>query len=215
MNIKAVLFDMDGVLVHSEHLIKAAAKRALAQWGVTAQDEDFVPFVGAGEDKFVGGVAEKHGVPYDLAMKAKAYEIYLQLLEKEDIGHEGVKQTLLTLKEQGYKLAVCSSADEIKVSANLRAIDCAQGIFDYVVSGDKVPNKKPAPDLFLNAMQALGMNSTDCVVIEDALNGIQAARAAGMQVIGITTYFDEQTLRKEGPDAVCMDIRDIVAIIGK
>ena len=76
----AVLFDMDGVLVDSEPIINAAAIRALAEFGVTARPEDFEPFVGAGEDRYVGGVAELHGRKYIPEMKRRTYEWYLKLL---------------------------------------------------------------------------------------------------------------------------------------
>ena len=76
----AVLFDMDGVLVDSEPIINAAAIRALAEFGIQAKPQDFEPFVGAGEDRYVGGVAELHGKTYLLEMKRRTYDWYLQLL---------------------------------------------------------------------------------------------------------------------------------------
>lgn len=65
-----IIFDMDGVLVDSEPVIRMAAIRGLKEYGVFAKPEDFDPFVGAGEDRFVGGVSEKYGVPYVPEMKA-------------------------------------------------------------------------------------------------------------------------------------------------
>ena len=62
--IKAIIFDMDGVLLDSEPAMKKSAILALKEFGVEAKEEDFIPFTGAGEDRFVGGVAELHGVPY-------------------------------------------------------------------------------------------------------------------------------------------------------
>ena len=76
----AVIFDMDGVLVDSEPIINAAAIRALAEFGIEARPEDFEPFVGAGEDRYVGGVAELHGKAYVLEMKHRTYDWYLKLL---------------------------------------------------------------------------------------------------------------------------------------
>ena len=68
MKYKAILFDMDVVLIESEFLMRHAAIRALADYGITAKHEDFREFTGMGEDKFVGGVAEKYGHTYDKAM---------------------------------------------------------------------------------------------------------------------------------------------------
>ena len=75
MKYKAILFDMDGVLIESEFLMRASAIHALAQYGIEAKHEDFVEFTGMGEDKFVGGVAEKYGHTYTFDMKEKAYEM--------------------------------------------------------------------------------------------------------------------------------------------
>ena len=80
MTCSAVLFDMDGVLVDSEPIICAAAMRALAEFGVHARPEDFVPFIGAGDDRYVGGVAEQYGKTYILDMKRRTYDWYLKLL---------------------------------------------------------------------------------------------------------------------------------------
>ena len=76
----AVIFDMDGVLVDSEPIICAAAIRALAEFGVAAKPDDFEPFVGAGENRFVGGVAELHGKTFVPEMKHRTYDWYLKLL---------------------------------------------------------------------------------------------------------------------------------------
>ncbi len=78
--IRAVIFDIDGVLVDSEPLINEAAIRMFKEKGLTVQPEDFEPFVGAGEERYIGGVAEKYHFPLDLtAAKQRTYEIYLEL----------------------------------------------------------------------------------------------------------------------------------------
>src|SRR5437868_1656262 len=110
----AVLFDMDGVLVDSEPIIRAAAIRALAEFGVTARDEDFEPFVGAGEDRFVGGVAELHGATYLPDMKRRTYDCYLKLLPTMGKVFPGGKKLVETLNERGIRCAVASSADRVK-----------------------------------------------------------------------------------------------------
>src|SRR4030095_3393608 len=81
LTIKAVIFDMDGVLTDSEPLINAAAIAMFKEKGLVVQPEDFLPFVGPREDRYVGGVAEKYGLALDLpASKARTYEIYLELV---------------------------------------------------------------------------------------------------------------------------------------
>ena len=80
--IEAVLFDMDGVLVDSEAFIAQAAIAMLAErYGVTATREDFLPFIGTGENRFISGVAEKYGLSLDLeADKARTYELYFEVV---------------------------------------------------------------------------------------------------------------------------------------
>ena len=72
MKYKAILFDMDGVLIESEWLMRDTSIQSLAEYGVQARHEDFLEFTGCGEDRFVGGVAEKYGLRYDPAMKERA-----------------------------------------------------------------------------------------------------------------------------------------------
>ena len=210
---KAILFDMDGVLVNSEEWMAKSAIEALEHWGVHAVKEDFRPFVGAGEARFVGGVAEKYGVPYVVEMKALAYEIYGRNVQGQGIACPNVKSTIERLKADGWLVAVCSSADEVKVRININAIEMAFEDFDVVLSGNSVERKKPFPDIFLKAAEQLGVEPSACVVIEDAVNGIQAANAAGMRSIGITTFFTRERLLQENPTFVIDDLSEIPALV--
>ena len=118
----AVLFDMDGVLVDSEPIINAAAIRALADFGIQARPEDFEPFVGAGEDRYVGGVAELHGKAYVPEMKHRTYDWYLKLLPAMGKAFPGARNLLELLRRHGIACAVASSADRVKVEANLTTV---------------------------------------------------------------------------------------------
>ena len=178
--INSVIFDMDGVLVDSEEVIEAAAIKGLSEFGVSAKHEDFIPFVGAGENRYVGGVAEKYGVPFSLEMKARVYEIYVEMVPEKLKVYDGIVQLLSDLKARSFKLALASSADQIKVDANLKAAGINKEIFSSIVCGEDVILKKPFPDVFLKAASMMGSIPADCVVVEDAINGIRAAKAAGM-----------------------------------
>jgi len=130
-----IIFDMDGVLVDSEPVIRMAAIRGLKEYGVFAKPEDFDPFVGAGEDRFVGGVSEKYGVPYVPEMKALVYKIYGDLVEKHLKIYAGVPEMLVRLSKKGYRLALASSADMIKVKLNLKTAGIAFDLFQAVLTG--------------------------------------------------------------------------------
>lgn len=195
--IRAVIFDMDGVLVDSEPLINAAAIAMFREKGLAVQPEDFLPFVGAGEDRYLGGVAEKYDFPLDLAAaKRRTYEIYLDLVPTQLEAFLGAHGLVRSCRAAGLQVAVASSADKIKVVANLEKIGLPPKFWDAVVTGEQVKNKKPAPDIFLFAARELNMEPAACVVVEDAVNGIQAAKAAGMRCIAIASTFPAERLQE-------------------
>ncbi|CAN6588763.1 unnamed protein product [Malus baccata var. baccata] len=123
--VSAVLFDMDGVLCDSEEPSRLAAVDVFAEMGVQVTVEDFVPFMGTGEANFLGGVASVKGVKgFDPeAAKKRFFEIYLDKYAKPNsgIGFPGALELITQCKEKGLKVAVASSADRIKVNANLAA----------------------------------------------------------------------------------------------
>jgi HAD superfamily hydrolase (TIGR01509 family) len=206
--IRAVIFDMDGVLTDSEPMINAAAIAMFREKGLVAQPEDFLPFVGAGEDRYIGGVAEKYRFPLDLpAAKQRTYEIYLDLVPLRLEAFPGVHDLLLTCRKAGLRVAVASSADKIKVLANLQKIRLPAESWDAVVTAEHVKLKKPAPDIFLSAAQHLGIVPAECVVIEDAVNGIQAAKAAGMRCVAVAQTFPADRLQEA--DIVRNSISDV------
>jgi HAD superfamily hydrolase (TIGR01509 family) len=190
-----VIFDMDGVLVLSEPFIAEAAMRMFAEKGVTVRREEFRPFIGMGEDRFIGGVAEARGVRLDPARdKARTYAIYLDLIKGKLRPLPGVLDFVAKCRGRGLKLAVASSADRIKVEGNLHEIGLPASTFDAVVNGSEVTRKKPAPDLFLEASRRLGLDPSSCLVVEDAVAGVAAAKAAGARCLAVTTSFPAEKL---------------------
>jgi len=214
-NIQGVIFDMDGVLCDSEPLIcEAACKMFESLYSTQVSPEDFAPFVGTGEDRYVGGVAEKHGIKHDpAAAKAETYRIYLEIIKGRLQPLNGVHAFVQLCRDSGKKVAVASSADRLKVDGNLAEIKLPTESFDAVVCGDDVEHKKPAPDIFLLAAKRLGLDAANCLVVEDAPSGAQAAKAASAACLGITSTFSEQTLREAGADAIAADLADAQRIV--
>ncbi len=208
MKYKAILFDMDGVLIESEWLMRATAIQALADYGIQASHEDFLEFTGCGEDRFVGGVAEKHGHTYDTAMKELAYDYYGRRVAAEAHVPQGVKEMLQTLHDRGLILAVCSAADLRKVRYNLQAVGVEEGLFSALVTGSDVARKKPFPDIYLEGARRVGVAPAECLVVEDAVSGIQAAHAAGMDAVAVPTTFTPEDLRAQaGPEYLIPEIK--------
>ena len=197
---KAVLFDMDGVLVDSEAFIAEAACAMFAErHGEVVSPEEFRPFVGTGEDRYLGGVAELHGVVLDAAAdKARTYEIYRDVIHGRLKELPGAVKFVRRCRTEGLKTALVTSADAVKAQANLAELGLSNSEFDAVVTGLDVERKKPFPDIYLAAARLLGVDPADCLVVEDAVSGAQAARAAGCSCLGITSSFSVKELRAAG-----------------
>ncbi len=188
--IEAVLFDMDGVLVDSEAFICQAGMDMFAEKGYPVLAEDFLPFTGMGENRYLGGVAEKHKVPFDLEKdKARTYEIYAELVRGKLSPLAGVHDFIHKCRSQGLRLAVASSADPVKVNINLKEIGLEREQFQAIVTGLDIEHKKPAPDIFLKAALLLNAEPGRCLVVEDAISGVTAGKAAGAMVLALTTAF--------------------------
>jgi beta-phosphoglucomutase len=210
--LRGVIFDMDGVLVMSEPLLAQAAARMFAEKGYTVRHEEFHPFIGMGEDRYLGGVAQARGIPIDPERdKARTYALYLDIIKGKLRALPGVGDFVNECRRLGLKIAVASSADEVKVLGNLDEIGLPPSVFDVVVNGSQVASKKPAPDIFLEACRRLGLEPTRCLVIEDAVAGVAAARAAGCRCLALTTSFGRGQLELAGADWVAVDLSEAPA----
>jgi beta-phosphoglucomutase len=203
----AVLFDLDGVLCDSEPFIAAAAAEALRRrYGIPVTIADFAPFVGAGDDRFISGAAEAHGVTADLAVdKPLTYQIYLELIAGALQPIPGGAAFLADLRAAGVRTALATGSSRPKLDGNLAAIGIPESAFDAVISAEQVTRKKPDPETFLVAAAALGVEPARCLVVEDALNGVRAGVAAGAEVLGITSSLDGAALRGAGALATAPD----------
>ena len=209
--ILGVIFDMDGVLVDSEaYICRAAQQMFRDRYGVEVPAEDFLPFVGAGETKYIGGPAEKHGIAIDMpADKIRTYEIYLEMIAEELGPLPGAVDFIAWLRQRGAKLAVASAADRMKVEGNLRAIGYGEDAFDAVITGSDVTRHKPDPQCFLMAAERMGLDPASCLVVEDAVNGCKAARAAGASCLGLTTSFSDAQLTEAGAQYTAPDLASV------
>ncbi len=208
---KGYIFDMDGVLCDSEEFIAAAAIRMFwERYQTEVTVEDFEPFVGAGEDRYLGGVAEKYGISLNLESdKAETYRLYGECVKGKLQALPGVKDFIERAKAAGIRTAVATSADDVKMKTNLYEIGLDAKHFDALVNGLEVEHKKPAPDIFLEAAQRLGIDPAECIVFEDAVNGVQAAKAAGARCVGITSSFAADVLLEAGADAILPGFEEI------
>ena len=201
-----VIFDMDGVLVNSEGAFRRACSEALEKWNVKAEYDEFQPFTGMGDEKYIGGVSESHGVPYVREMTDVSYKLYAEYVKTELFVFPWSRKIIEKLSEAGYKVAVASSAGQFKVETNLNCVGVDTSLFTAVVSGSDVEKKKPAPDIFLKAAEKCAVDPCDCLVFEDAISGVKAAKAAGMFAVAVTSSFTAEELYEAGADFVCDDL---------
>jgi len=210
-NFAGIIFDMDGVLCDSEPFICEAACRMFERTHkVKVHEPDFAPFVGTGENRYLGGVAQKYGVTLDIDRdKATTYAIYLEIIKDRLPPLPGALEFIAACRVRGLKLAVATSADRVKLEGNLAQIGLPPQRFDAVVTGSDVERKKPDPQVFTLAAQKLGLPPSRCLVVEDAPNGIVAGRAAGSRCLGLTTSFAESVLRAAGADWTAPDLAQV------
>ena len=193
--IKGVLFDMDGVLVDSERFIAAAAIKMFSELGVNVRPEDFHPFVGTGENRYIGGVAEKYGLTVDLPkVKARTYQIFGEIARNNLFPLPGAKDFIKRCRAKGLRLALATSADRVKMIINLEETGLVPETFNAIITGEDVLHKKPAPDIYIKAAEALGLDPSECLVVEDAVSGVRSGKNAGCKCLAVTTSFRAEDL---------------------
>lgn len=193
-----LIFDMDGVLGDTEPPCADAAIAMFRElYGVEAQVEDFAPFIGTGAVRYLEGPAEAFGIEIDTA-RAVGYatEKFIELLEQgDDISFPGVHALIDAVEaNDDWKLAIATSSPENKARPTLKAARVDLKKFNAFINGDMVARKKPDPEIYLTAANALGLSPARCVVVEDAVEGIKAAKAAGMTCIAVTNSFGAEKL---------------------
>jgi HAD superfamily hydrolase (TIGR01509 family) len=178
--IRAVIFDMDGLIFDSERLARDAWRAALSAAGYELTDEVYLRAVGrtAAEACAAFVAAFGDGLPIAAVEVHKARRLQESLGEAPPL-KPGVRRLLDTIEELGLPAAVASATAAPEVRRRLTAAGLEER-FAVVVGGDEVSAGKPAPDLFLRAAELLGVPPATCVVLEDAEAGIRAAAAAGM-----------------------------------
>ncbi len=193
--IKGVLFDMDGVLVDSEQFICKAAIMMFEEIGKKVTEGDFLPFVGTGENRYIGGVAEKYGINIDIEKaKYRTYTIYSEIVKGQLDPLPGATEFIERCRNRDLVLALATSADHIKVMVNLNETGLDPGLFDAIITGQDVTRRKPAPDIYLRAAADLGLKTSECLVVEDAVSGIKAGKAAGCRCMAVTSTFRPEEL---------------------
>lgn len=182
---KAVIFDMDGVLVDSQPYHFKADIDTMAEYGVIKGQKFYESFAGTLTADRMRTLKEMFGLDVPVEeMTIKRENMILDIMGKEDIKPvSGIPEFLRSIKEKGLTTAVASSSDYKLINLILDRLKIAQ-YFDSVTSGSDVKRGKPSPDVFLLAAERIGIEPAECLVVEDSENGVKAAKAAGMKALG-------------------------------
>jgi HAD superfamily hydrolase (TIGR01509 family) len=121
----------------------------------------------------------------------------------------GAREFIDWCRQLGLKLAVVGGADNVTMENNLRQVNLPPELFDAIVTGEDIARKKPAPDVFMLAARRMGLRPDECLVIEDAVAGVQAAKSAGCKCLGLTGSFSEGDLLNAGADWVAPDLASV------
>ena len=158
-----------------------------------------------GDDKFIGGVAEKYGVKYTPDMKKRAYEIYLEKANERVVVFPWSKRLIEFFRVARVFLGGRVRVRPDKGAAQYRMYRRVARIVRRVITASEVTRQKPDPEIFLKAAAALGADPAQTLVFEDSLMGVRAAKLAGMKCIALTTSYSEPELYRERADAVLPD----------
>ncbi len=181
-----VLWDMDGVIVDTGEYHYRAWVHVLTAAGLSYNDEQFRNTFGMNNATILSLLFGREPTADELAVLDEGKEQYFRELIRGDVkALPGVRAWLSTLHEGGARQAIASSAPPDNIDFFLDELGLT-GWFDARISGTGMPGK-PAPDVFLTAAGAIGVPPERCIVIEDAIPGVEAARRAGMRCIAVTT----------------------------
>jgi HAD superfamily hydrolase (TIGR01509 family) len=210
-HIKAVLFDMDGLLIDSEPYWRRTTEAYFAKYNKPFSDEVHRHIMGRGLRDIIEYFKSEWGFVGDTdAMIVERKEmLYTYLLDNLTL-MDGAETLIKALHKKGFLLAVATSGHSVEKTKEIVGTFGLEKCFRVFVSGDDVPNAKPAPDIFLKAAEALAVAPKNCLVFEDAPNGVKAGKAAGMTVYGVNadeTIYNK--LKRANADYVCSSLLDI------
>ncbi len=209
--IKALIFDMDGVLADTEDLSITIGIDYFKSIGSEVTKNDFEPHLGCGEEAFFSGVAmDRNAENYSYeAASAFFKDHYRAMLEKSNAALPGGIDLIRSAKAAGLCVAVASSAPKWKVYENIKGIGLSADDFDIVISGEDIKRNKPYPDIYALALIKLGIASSEAIVFEDTFGGVKSARSAHIKTVCLSTTLSFTDAEKTGADIIISDLSAI------
>jgi beta-phosphoglucomutase len=215
MTLKAVLFDFNGVIINDEAIHERLLEQVLLEENLRFKPEEFRQYALGRSDRVAlmelcelrGRVLTESALQHLMQRKLQAYQATLQTMETLPI-YEGIVDFIQTLRSAGCKLAVVSGAMRVEIELVLTQMG-VRDAFSAIVSGDEISSSKPDPEGYLLGVKRLqtlfpelGLTLDNCLAIEDSFPGIQAAKAAGLGVVGVANTYPFHMLHRMATWAV-------------
>ncbi len=206
--IKALLFDMDGVVIDSEPLYERVQTRGMAQYGVELTAEDHQRFKGLSEKAVLDMLEQDFNLKWDrVELMADIRKLMLEEF-RQNLEYMAGFPDVLSRIANGRQVGLVTSTERHFLDA-LDEIKPVKKYFPVIIAGGDVPNTKPHPEPYQAIMSQIGVNPEECVVIEDSINGIAAGKAAGARVIGISATYPCESLSQAD---ICVNSLDEITV---
>lgn len=184
--LQAIIFDMDGVLINSSGYIGKSFALVFKKYGIDISQSDKKKHLGKSLSDQMKIWKEEFNIQQEINVEdfsKEALTYQLEFMKDELHPNKYIQKLIADAKKKGIKIAVGTSSHKERAITMLKLVEIFDKL-DILVTFEDVEKGKPSPDIFLKAAELVNVQPENCVVIEDALNGIQAARAAHMKVIG-------------------------------
>lgn len=214
--LKAVVFDMDGIIFDSERKVVECWIEIAAKYGIKDIEKLCRMCLGTNSIETRRLALEFYGedFPYD-ERKAEQSALYHERYDGGRLPMKvGVKELLEYLKQRGLKIALASSTRRVVVENQLRDAGILP-YFDKVVCGDMVSHSKPHPEIFLRACEELSVEPECAIAIEDSYNGIRSAHAAGMRPIMVPDMAEPNEEMEALAEVILPSLLDVIEYIGR
>lgn len=208
----AILFDMDGVVIDSEPLHSEAKRIVLAELGLSLPEAEFETFLGRTDRDVMTYIVERYAPfldPFEVIRRKQ--NVYAGLIPKLELV-PGVLTLIRGLHDQHKPLALVTSATARNQRLAFDKFDLHPWFVFSVTAGDVV-HHKPHPEPYQTAVDRLNLPAERCLVIEDSVNGVRSAKAAGCHVAGLTTSTDAQPLEAAGADVVVASFSELTDLL--
>jgi len=205
-----VIFDLDGVIVDSGDCHKESFYIVAEEEGIEMTDELFLEGFGRRNDElfpiFFGRPLSQEKLDY---LSDRKESIYRDLMRKAGVNAlPGAVEFIQDLKKTGFKIAIGSSTCLENVKFVLSSIGVLEH-FDAIVSAEDVTVGKPNPKVFLLGSEKIGVDPKKCMVVEDAVSGVQAAKSGNMKALGVTTTREKEALAEANADLIVASLEEV------